>query len=44
MQTKLDYRRDFLCVLSETEIPEGENNCTLVKEWYPVHAAEGAID
>jgi ERF superfamily len=38
MQTKLDYKRDFLCVLSEFEIPDGKN--TLVKEWYPVHRTE----
>jgi hypothetical protein len=39
-KTSLDHRKDFLCVLSETEIPHGENNCTLVKEWYPVHPTE----
>src|SRR5258708_2653956 len=40
MQTKLDYKRDFLCVLSEFEIEDGESDRTLVKEWYPVHATE----
>jgi hypothetical protein len=42
MQTRLDYKRDFLCVLSELEIPDGKNGRTLLKEWYPVHAAEAA--
>ena len=40
MQTKLDYKRDFLCVLSEFESPNEKNSCTLVKEWYPVHPTE----
>ena len=42
MQTSLDYKRDFLCVLSEFEVPDGRHNRTLVKEWYPVHPAEAA--
>jgi hypothetical protein len=40
MRTKLDYRRDFLCVSSEFEIRGGENSSTLAKEWYPVHPME----
>src|SRR5208282_5026062 len=42
MKTSLDYRKDFLCVLSEFEVPDGRHNRTLVKEWYPVHPAEEA--
>ena len=42
MQTSLDYKRDFLCVLSEFEVLDGRHNRTLVKEWYPVHPAEAA--
>src|ERR1019366_7394011 len=42
MQTKLDYKRDFLCVLSEFEVPDGPHSRRLVKEWYPVHPAEEA--
>jgi ERF superfamily len=42
MQTRLDYKRDFLCVLSEFEIADGKPGRTLLKEWYPVHAAEAA--
>jgi hypothetical protein len=32
MKTSLDYRNDFLCVLSESETPDG----LLVREWYPI--------
>ena len=32
MKTSLDYRNDFLCVLSESEAPDG----LLVREWYPI--------
>ena len=35
-KTSLDHRKDFLCVLSETEILDRKNNRNLVKEWYPV--------
>src|ERR1019366_1361676 len=42
MQTKLDYKRDFLCVSSEFELPDGPHGRSLVKEWYPVHPAEEA--
>ena len=38
MKTSLDYRKDFLCVLAESEAPNG----SVVREWYPVHAAEEA--
>src|ERR1700687_3478236 len=41
-KTILDYKDDFLCVLSEFEVPDGRHNRTLVKEWYPVHPAEEA--
>ncbi len=40
MKTVLDYRRNFLCVLAESEplnLPDGS---TLAKQWYPVHRAE----
>src|ERR1039458_5683336 len=36
MKTSLDYRKDFLCVLAESEAPDG----LLIREWYPVHPAE----
>jgi ERF superfamily len=42
MQTSLDYNGDFLCVLSEFEVPDERHGRTLVKEWYPVHPAEEA--
>ena len=38
MKTSLDYRKDFLCVLAESEAPDG----LLIREWYPVHPAEEA--
>src|SRR5258705_11018644 len=41
-KTRLDYKRDFLCILSEFEVADGRHSRTLVKEWYPVHAAEEA--
>jgi hypothetical protein len=40
MHTKLDYKRDFLCVLSEFKIQDEKNSCALVKEWYPIHPTE----
>jgi ERF superfamily len=39
-KTSLDCKSDFLCVLSEFKIPDGKSNCTLVKEWYPVHPTD----
>jgi ERF superfamily len=42
MQTRLDYKRDFLCVLSEFQVPDGKCSRTLVKEWYPVREANPA--
>jgi hypothetical protein len=42
MQTRLDYKRDFLCVLSEFEVSDGKHGRMLMKEWYPVYAAERA--
>ncbi len=35
MKTSLDYRKEFLCVLVESEAPDG----LLIKEWYPVREA-----
>jgi hypothetical protein len=40
VKTTLDYKKDFLCVLTELEISEGPHGAVLVKEWHPVHAAE----
>ena len=40
MKTILDYREDFLCVLTESEISNGPRGPVLVKEWHPIHAAE----
>ena len=42
MKTSLDYRKDFLCVVSAFEVPDGRHGPTLVKEWYPVHPVEAA--
>src|SRR5271155_366556 len=44
MQTRLDYKRDFLCILSESQVPDGKCSRTLLKEWYPVRPAEEAED
>jgi ERF superfamily len=41
MKTSLDYRKDFLCVLSQYEVLHGQAR-TLVKEWYPVRPADEA--
>src|SRR5271170_4128093 len=40
MKSSLDYRRGFLCVLSEFEVADGSSR--LMKEWYPVHSTEEA--
>jgi hypothetical protein len=42
MKTSLDYKRDFLCVLTESEISKGPCGAVLVREWRAVHAAEDA--
>ena len=42
IKTTLDYKKHFLCVLTESEISEGLRGVALVKEWHPVHAAEEA--
>ena len=42
MRTILDYKRDFLCVLSESEVTDGPRGRSSVKEWYPVRPAEEA--
>src|SRR5271155_3821157 len=42
MKTTLDYKKDFLCVLKESEISDGPRGAVLVKAWHPVHAAEEA--
>jgi hypothetical protein len=36
----LDYKKDFLCVLTESEISDGPHGAVLVREWHPIHAAE----
>ena len=40
MKTSLDYRKEFLCVLSESGAPNGP----IVKEWFPIRPAEEAED
>ncbi len=40
MKTTLDYKKNFLCVLTESEILDGLRGAVLVREWHPVHAAE----
>ena len=42
MKTVLDYKNDFLCVLTESEISNGPCGAVPMKEWHPVHAAEEA--
>jgi hypothetical protein len=42
MKMSLDYKRDFLCVLTESEISNGARGAVLVREWHPVHAAKEA--
>src|SRR5208283_4598744 len=38
MKTSLDFRKDFLCVLTESGAPNG----SFVREWYPVREADQA--
>jgi translation elongation factor P/translation initiation factor 5A len=40
MQTSLNCKSDFLCVVSEFEIPDGRHGRALVREWYPVHPTD----
>jgi hypothetical protein len=42
VKTILDHKKDFLCVLTESEISDGPNGAVLVRKWHPVHAAEEA--
>jgi hypothetical protein len=42
VKTSLDYKKDFLCVLTESEISDGPRGALTVKEWHAVHAAEEA--
>jgi hypothetical protein len=42
VKTTLDYKKDFLCVLTESEISDGPRDVVLVKEWHPAQAAEEA--
>jgi hypothetical protein len=42
MKTTLDYKKDFLCVLTESEISNGPRGAVLVKEWHPINKAEEA--
>jgi hypothetical protein len=42
VKTSLDYKKDFLCILTESEIPDGPRGAGAAKEWHPVHAAEEA--
>ena len=42
MKTTLDCKKEFLCVLTESEISHGPRGAIPVKEWHPVHAAEEA--
>lgn len=39
MNPVLDYKKGFLCVLTESDIP-APRGPVLVKEWHAVHAAE----
>ena len=42
MKTILDHRKNFLCVLTESEVSDGRRGAVLVREWHPVHTAEEA--
>jgi hypothetical protein len=42
MKTILDHRKNFLCVLTESEVSDGRPGAVVVREWHPVHAAEEA--
>jgi hypothetical protein len=42
MKTTLDHKKDFLCVLTESEASDGPRGAVLVREWHPVHAADEA--
>jgi len=38
----LDHKKNFLCVLTESEVSDGPRGAVLVREWRAVHAAEEA--
>src|SRR5882757_10814572 len=38
----LDYKRNFLCVMAESELSDGPHGRCFMKEWYPIHLAEEA--
>jgi hypothetical protein len=42
MKTTLDYKKGFLCVLTESEISDASCGASAVKEWHSVQAAEEA--
>jgi hypothetical protein len=42
MKPILDYKKDFLCILTESEISDGPRGGVLVKEWHPINKAEEA--
>ena len=42
MKTSLDYKKGFLCVLTESEISDESRGSVLVREWLVVHAAQEA--
>jgi hypothetical protein len=42
VKTILDFKNDFLCVLTESEVSDGPRRAVLAREWHAVHAAEEA--
>ena len=40
MKSTLDYKKGFLCVLTESEVSDGLRGAIGVREWHAVHAAE----
>jgi hypothetical protein len=42
MNPVLNYKKGFLCVLTESEVSDGPRGAVLVREWHPIHAAEEA--
>jgi hypothetical protein len=42
MRATLGYKKDFLCVLTESEITNNRHGSALLKQWFPLHRAEEA--
>ena len=40
MKFSLDHRRNFFCVLTESEIQTRQQTCVLLRQWYPIQRTE----